>query len=94
MPIYEYVCDQCGHEFEEIQKFNDPHLDTCPECSGQTVQRKVSKSAFHLKGGGWYKDGYSSTASASSSSSKTPSGSKTPVSCPAAANGTCPAAAA
>ena len=31
----------------------------CPECKESMLKRKTSISAFHLKGGGWYKDGYS-----------------------------------
>jgi putative FmdB family regulatory protein len=62
MPIYEYVCKSCGHEFEEMQRFSDAPLERCPSCQEESsVQRKVSKSAFHLKGGGWYKDGYGSS---------------------------------
>ena len=60
MPIYEYRCQQCGHDFEEMQKFSDPPVERCPECGSLEAQRKVSVSAFHLKGGGWYKDGYGS----------------------------------
>jgi putative FmdB family regulatory protein len=58
MPIYEYVCTSCGKEFEAIQKFSDEPLTEC-EC-GDTgkVERKLSLSAFQLKGGGWYKDRY------------------------------------
>ena len=59
MPIYEYRCKSCGYEFEEVQKFNDLPVDNCPECGQMSVERKVSMSSFHLKGGGWYKDGYS-----------------------------------
>ena len=60
MPIYEYGCQHCGHHFEEMQKFNDPPVEHCPECRNLTARRKVSRSAFHLKGGSWYKDGYGS----------------------------------
>ena len=60
MPIYEYLCTSCGYEFEEVQKFSDPSLDECPDCGGKNAERQVSVSSFHLKGGGWYKDGYSS----------------------------------
>ena len=74
MPIYEYVCKSCGHEFEEIQRFSDAPLEQCPMCHEQSsVQRKVSKSAFHLKGGGWYKDGYGSAKPESSSDSSSES---------------------
>ena len=59
MPIYEYLCRSCGYEFEEVQKFSDPSFDECPSCGKSCAEKKVSISSFHLKGGGWYKDGYS-----------------------------------
>lgn len=59
MPIYEYKCKDCGEVFEAIQKFSDKPLTKCTSCSG-SVERLISQSAFHLKGGGWYADGYSS----------------------------------
>ena len=59
MPIYEYLCASCGSRFEEVQKFSDPPLEECPDCGKYSASRQVSMSAFHLKGGGWYKDGYS-----------------------------------
>lgn len=62
MPIYEYLCTSCGYEFEEVQKFSDPSLEECPDCRKNSAERQVSVSSFHLKGGGWYKDGYSSNS--------------------------------
>ena len=53
MPLYEYKCDACGHQFELIQKFSDPLASTCPECGG-AVRKLVSSPAFQLKGTGWY----------------------------------------
>jgi len=53
MPLYEYKCDACGHQFELIQKFSDPLASTCPECGG-AVSKLVSSPAFQLKGTGWY----------------------------------------
>ena len=60
MPIYEYLCKSCEYEFEEVQKFSDPSLEECPDCGKYSAERQVSMSSFHLKGVGWYKDGYSS----------------------------------
>jgi len=62
MPIYEYKCENCGHEFEEMLHFSErdnPINDPCPfpTCAGK-VHLKMSLGSFHLKGGGWYKDGY------------------------------------
>lgn len=54
MPIYEYQCKNCGHELEVMQKFSDQPLKACPECHKDDLQKLVSSSAFHLKGGGWY----------------------------------------
>jgi putative FmdB family regulatory protein len=59
MPIYEYRCRKCAHEFELFQKISDTPAKKCPECGG-TVDRLVSSTSFSLKGHGWYKDGYSS----------------------------------
>jgi putative FmdB family regulatory protein len=67
MPIYEYACSACEHEFEQIQKFSDPSVCDCPKCHKKnSVQRKLSTSAFHLSGGGWYSDGYGKGGSAKS----------------------------
>jgi putative FmdB family regulatory protein len=57
MPIYEYACSHCGRIEEAIQKFSDAPLTTCKHCSGK-LTRLISQSSFHLKGGGWYADGY------------------------------------
>ncbi len=59
MPIYAYACEKCKKETELIQKFEDPAPEKCEECGieGQ-MKRILGLSNFHLKGGGWAKDGY------------------------------------
>lgn len=59
MPTYEYQCKACGHEFEREQRISDAPLKTCPECKAPKVKRLISRTRFHLKGGGWYSDLYS-----------------------------------
>ena len=54
MPIYEYVCDQCGHYLEALQKLSDEPLVFCPECGDAGLRKQVSAAAFRLKGTGWY----------------------------------------
>ncbi len=71
MPIYEYRCVDCGHQFEEIQRFSDPDPETCPDCGQAGVRRLVSRSNFALKGGGWFDDGYGKSSSASSTGADT-----------------------
>ena len=63
MPLYEYHCGSCRAEFELIRKFNETDLEVCPHCGQAQVSRKTSRPSFHLKGGGWYKDSYSSNPS-------------------------------
>ena len=70
MPIYEYLCASCGYQFEEVQKFTAPPLEECPDCGKNSARRQVSVSAFHLKGGGWYKDGYSGKSNESEKTEK------------------------
>src|SRR6266536_2225121 len=54
MPIYEYRCDSCGHEYEAMQKFSDPVLTDCPSCGKSALKKLVSAAGFQLKGSGWY----------------------------------------
>ncbi|PCI30012.1 MAG: FmdB family transcriptional regulator [SAR324 cluster bacterium] len=66
MPIYEYTCTDCEAEHEVIQKISDGPLKSCPACNESSLVKKTSRSAFHLKGGGWYKDGYGAPSGGSS----------------------------
>ena len=54
MPIYEYRCGACGHEFEILQKISDQPLTTCPACGKAELAKLVSAAGFQLKGSGWY----------------------------------------
>ncbi len=60
MPIYEYLCESCGRVTEVMQKVSDRPPRSCPECGGRRLAKLVSRSAFQLKGGGWYADLYGS----------------------------------
>ncbi|WPD20766.1 MAG: zinc ribbon domain-containing protein [Candidatus Electrothrix scaldis] len=62
MPVYEYECPACEKVFEVHQGINDSPLTSCSVCGGE-VKKIMSMSSFHLKGGGWYSDGYASGAS-------------------------------
>ena len=80
MPIYSYLCEACHTTTEILAKISDPPPSTCKNCgqSGQ-LKKQISRTAFQLKGDGWYSSGYegksnrAESVNSSSSSSKTES---------------------
>ena len=60
MPIYEYRCENCGHEMEAMQKLSDTPLVVCPACENDSLRKKISATHFRLKGGGWYETDFKS----------------------------------
>lgn len=60
MPIYEYECKACGHEYEALQKMSAEPLSICPACNMPELQKKISAAGFRLKGGGWYETDFKS----------------------------------
>ena len=54
MPIYEFVCESCGNEFEQIQSFSESRMPACLKCGSAHVGRRMSRPAIHFKGSGWY----------------------------------------
>ena len=81
MPVYEYQCTACNNTFALRQKFSDEPATECPACGG-AVKKLISSTAFSLKGGGWYTEGYS--GSKSSDAPTCPSGGSC-AGCPSAA---------
>lgn len=54
MPIYAFLCNQCGHQFDRLQRLSDTDPEICPACAAHAVQRKLSAPHFRLAGSGWY----------------------------------------
>jgi putative FmdB family regulatory protein len=54
MPLYEYRCEACEHQFEIIQKFSDDPISVCPSCGQGPVVKLLSSPAIQFKGSGWY----------------------------------------
>jgi putative FmdB family regulatory protein len=90
MPIYEYQCKKCGEVFEVMQTLSAEPLKKHKQAEGATcsgsVAKVMSNTSFQLKGGGWFKDGYSSKPAATASGD----GGCASGGCPSA--GSCPAA--
>lgn len=48
MPIYEYACQNCGREFEELIRGDEQPV--CPGCGQSKVERQLSVPAAHTAG--------------------------------------------
>lgn len=42
MPLYEYTCTGCQHDFEALV-FSDKESVECPTCEGKKVSKKISR---------------------------------------------------
>jgi len=61
MPTYEYVCNNCQHEFEQFQSMKARPIRKCPECGKLGVQRLIGAGAgIIFKGSGFYQTDYRS----------------------------------
>lgn len=49
MPIYQYQCDDCGHECEEFQHIRDEPLTRCPICCGEAFHRVPAKTHTDIR---------------------------------------------
>ena len=47
MPLYEFVCDECGQPFELLVGFSQAdEAHKCPGCGGRQTHRKMSSFAM------------------------------------------------
>jgi putative FmdB family regulatory protein len=49
LPIYEYRCGLCGHQYEKKEGFDAPVEQACPECGGVT-RRLLNVPGIVFKG--------------------------------------------
>jgi putative FmdB family regulatory protein len=59
VPIYEYVCSDCGKKTEVIQRVGERPIRLCPHCGGK-VKKAFSAPAIQFKGTGFYITDYAS----------------------------------
>ncbi len=53
MPIYEYRCQSCAHEYEKREGYDAPARQKCPKC-GRSAQRVLQAAPIVFKGSGFY----------------------------------------
>lgn len=51
MPIFEYVCRECGHRFERIVQGSA--VPACPSCEAQNLDKQISAFAVGGTADGW-----------------------------------------
>ena len=90
MPIYEYRCQSCGATFEVLQRLADEPPVACPTCAGP-VEKLVSRTAFQLKGTGWYVTDYARKSTGSDGATATKPSTDGKSSAPAPGADTAPA---
>jgi len=74
MPTYDYVCDACGHAFEEFQYIKESPLQKCPECKKLKLRRLIGAgAAIVFKGSGFYQTDYRSESYKKGESAAKPS---------------------
>jgi putative FmdB family regulatory protein len=49
MPVYDYRCKACGHEFTETHPIDAQQPD-CPECESAEVQRRITSAPTFARG--------------------------------------------
>jgi len=69
MPTYAYRCQNCGSEFEKVQKFTDAPVKKCPVCGKGPVRRQYQATAIVFKGSGWYATDHRSPSGAGNGAS-------------------------
>jgi len=50
MPLFEYACRGCGHQFEYLTR--EGQSPSCPSCSGADLQKLFSAFAVNAHSGG------------------------------------------
>ena len=69
MPIYEYECGNCHHQFERRQRFDEEPIAICPRCQGK-CNRVIHSVPVIFRGSGFYVTDNRSKNSASAESEK------------------------
>lgn len=54
MPVYEYLCVNCGHDFEQFQHFTEDALTVCPNCKQEKLRKVYNSVGIVFKGKGFY----------------------------------------
>ncbi|HCR13387.1 MAG TPA: zinc ribbon domain-containing protein, partial [Solidesulfovibrio sp.] len=51
MPIYEYICEKCGAQFEDIVSASATTCPPCPKCASGDTKKLMSTCRTRTGGG-------------------------------------------
>ena len=61
MPTYDYICENCGYEFERFQSITANPIRKCSRCGKRKLKRLIGAGAGVIfKGSGFYQTDYRS----------------------------------
>lgn len=84
MPIYDYLCTDCGFKKEVMRKISEPNLTDCPQCGKATFAKQLSAPSFQLSGSGWYATDFKGSGSKPKDAEAAPAKKETEAAAPAA----------
>ncbi len=58
MPRYDYLCHNCGSQYEVEHSIKEPPKKKCIDCGVEALERLISRTSFSLVGTGWYATDY------------------------------------
>jgi putative FmdB family regulatory protein len=70
MPLYAYRCENCGLQFDQVQRFSDSTLTTCPECGEESLRKLYQPVGIVFKGSGFYSTDHRSPSGQATSGKK------------------------
>ncbi|MFH2064410.1 MAG: zinc ribbon domain-containing protein [Pseudomonadota bacterium] len=50
MPIFEFICENCSHPFEELFLGSERRKPVCPKCGSTSVEKRMSAGAIRPHG--------------------------------------------
>lgn len=69
MPLYEFMCEDCGEIFEVlVPNATSIHQVTCPSCNSDLVRKLISTFSAKIGGPGFQSNGYASGGSCNTQS--------------------------
>ncbi len=82
MPLYEYQCTRCGHQFEVVHSVSVHSASESTECCercGAPVRRVFSPVGIIFKGSGFHVTDYRKTPAPTEGDGRAAAGEKTPT---------------